>query len=75
MALSKTWTNILDTAVAPEKPVDTVLVTALRDNAIHNYEWLGKNYTPAEDHDHNGMNSKLLPATIMGNLYEYRHYI
>lgn len=74
MAISKTWTTILDTAVAPEKPVDTVLVTAMRDNEIHNYEWIGYGYTPAQAHDHDGVNSKLLPSVIMGNLFAFQHY-
>ena len=74
MALSKVFTTITDLACAPEKPVDTVLITALRDNAIHNYEWIGKNYVPAEDHDHNGVNSKLLPSAIMGNLLAFQKY-
>ena len=74
-APSKIYTSILDAACAPEKPVDTVLITALRDNDVHHFEWIGKNYTPAVDHDHDGVNSKLLPASIMGNLFAYRNFI
>lgn len=59
MAFVKAWTNILDAAVDPDSPVDTALVTAIRDNAMHLREWLGNGYTSGadQDHNHNGVNS------------------
>lgn len=30
----------------------------LRQNLVHLKEWLGESYTPAVDHDHDGLNSK-----------------
>jgi hypothetical protein len=59
---SKSFTNIPDTAVDAESPLDTTLMTQIRDSLIHLEEWIGKNYTAAVDHDHDGVNSKLVSA-------------
>lgn len=58
-AITKTFTVIADTAVDPDSPMDTVLVTALRDNDLHLREWLGASYIAGavQDHNHDGSNS------------------
>lgn len=52
------FTNIANTAIDPDSPITTELMTAYRDNTEHNYDWIGKNFTPEADHDHDGVNSK-----------------
>ena len=56
-APSKSYTDITDSQVDADSPLDTTLVTAVRDNIVHLKEWLGASYT-AVDHDHDGLNSK-----------------
>lgn len=55
---SKSWTDIADFQVDADSPIDTTLMTEIRDNLIYTKEWLGHNYTAARDHDHDGLNSK-----------------
>ena len=74
-APSKSWTNIPDSDIDPESPITTGLMTAIRDNAQHLKEWLGSNYTAAVDHDHDGVNSKLLPGSIFGNLIAHERFV
>lgn len=57
---SKTFTSIPDTSVDAESPLDTTLMTQIRDSLIHLEEWVGKNYTAAVDHDHDGVNSSFV---------------
>jgi len=57
-APSKSYTDILDSQVDADSPLDTVLITSLRDNIIHLKEWMGSSYIAEVDHDHNGVNSK-----------------
>lgn len=57
-APSKSWVGISDTQVDADSPIDTVLMTGLRDNAVHLREWMGSSFTPAVDHDHDDVNSK-----------------
>ena len=61
-AITKAFTIINDTAVDPDSPVDTALVTALRDNATHLREWLGASFyaAAAQDHAHDGVTSALV---------------
>lgn len=73
-APTKSWTAIPDSDIDPESPLTTGLMTAIRDNAAHLEEWLGGSYTAAVDHDHDGLNSKLMPGNIYGNLYAFFHY-
>jgi len=73
-APSKSFTNIPDTDIDPESPITTGLMTEYRDNDINLMEWLGKNYTPAVDHDHDGVNSKLLSGNIFGNLFAWQNF-
>lgn len=63
-AITKAWVDIADGAVDPDSPLDTTLLTALRDNHIHVREWLGASYTGGaiQDHDHDGVNSARVPV-------------
>jgi len=63
-APSKTFSAPTDSQIDPNSPVDTTLMTQLRDNDVHLEEWMGKNYTAAVDHDHDGVNSKIVPGTV-----------
>lgn len=56
-APSKNFTVIPDSDVDANSPLDATLKTEERDNDIHLEEWMGKNFTAAVDHDHNGVNS------------------
>lgn len=61
-AITKAFTAIADSAVDPDSPVDTALVTALRDNTTHLREWLGASFYAgaAQDHAHDGVTSALV---------------
>jgi len=52
------WNEILAAQTDAESPIDTTLMEGVRRNLIHLKEWIGGSFTPAIDHDHNGMNSK-----------------
>lgn len=54
---SKTWVDIADSQVDPDSPLDTVLMTGVRDDLVHLREWLGYGFTPAQAHVHNGTDS------------------
>ncbi|MBI5887076.1 MAG: hypothetical protein HZB85_10935 [Deltaproteobacteria bacterium] len=56
-APSKNWSNIADTQIDADSPLDTTLLTALRDDLVHIKEWLGKDYTAAQNHSHDGADS------------------
>lgn len=73
-APSKVFSVIPDTDIDPDSPVTTGLVTKLRDNDQHLEEWLGKDYTAATNHTHDGVDSALLPGNVAGNLYFYNNY-
>ena len=57
-APSKSFTVIPDGDIDPDSPLTTGLFTSLRDNDIHLEEWLGLSFVAAQDHDHDGVNSK-----------------
>lgn len=61
-AITKNYTVINDSAVDPDSPVDTALITALRDNITHLREWLGASFYAgaAQDHAHDGVTSALV---------------
>ena len=61
-APSKSWVVITDSQVDSDSPLDTTLVTALRDDLIHLEEWLGHGYTAEQNHNHDGVNSKTVSA-------------
>ena len=67
-APSKVFTTFADSAVDPDSPIDTTLMTGLRDNDIHLKEWLGLSYTAAQNHDHDGTNSKLVVSVADGSI-------
>lgn len=73
-APSKNFTVIPDSDIDPESPLTTGLMTDFRDNDIHLEEWLGKDYTAAANHDHDGVNSKMLPGNIFGNLFAFANF-
>lgn len=52
------WNNIASTQTDAESPLDTTLMEGIRQNLIHLKDWLGSGFTPAIDHDHDGVNSK-----------------
>jgi len=60
---TKNWTDIPDSAIDADSPLDTTLMSEIRDDIVHVYEWLGVNYTAAQDHNHDGVNSALPGAT------------
>jgi len=57
-APSKSYTSIVDSQVDADSPLDTILMTSLRDNIVHLKEWVGGSYVAEVDHDHDGVNSK-----------------
>lgn len=64
MAFTYSWSTIADGAIDPDSPIDTALMTALRNNVVYAYEYVGgKSFTPAEPHNHNGTNSALVNIT------------
>lgn len=66
-APTKAWVNIADSAVDPDSPLDTALMTALRDNHIHLRDWLGASYAAgaAQNHNHDGVNSAAIETGVM----------
>jgi len=63
-APSKSFTVVADSSVNADSPWIEDIVEDFRDNDIHLDEWLGKNYTAAVDHDHDGTNSKSVSLTV-----------
>ena len=61
-APSKNWTDIADTQIDADSPLDTTLLTAIRDDLVHIREWLGKDYAAAINHCHDGLDSTQLSA-------------
>ena len=67
-APTKSFTTFADSAVDPDSPLDTALMTGLRDNDIHLEEWLGMDYAAAQNHDHDGANSKAVVGVADGTI-------
>lgn len=65
VAPSKNFTVIPDSSVDADSPGTVPLMTQIRDSLIHLEEWLGGGFVAAIDHDHNGVNSKLVDAGIV----------
>ena len=63
---SKNFSAPTDGQVDPDSPVDTTLLTQIRDALVHLEEWLGDGYTAAKDHDHDGTNSALITSVANG---------
>lgn len=71
MAFTYSWTTIADSATDPDSPLDTALMTAIRNNIVYVYEYVGgKSYTPAEPHTHDGINSALIATVADGGITE-----
>lgn len=66
-APSKNFTTIADSSIDADSPLTEDLMTDLRDNDIHLEEWLGKDYTAAANHDHDGVNSAAVGGTTGGS--------
>lgn len=64
------WTTILDSQVDPDSPVDTILMTGLRDDAEFLMRWLGRDYLAGAiaNHDHDGLNSKKVSAANLAGV-------
>lgn len=63
-APSRNWTNITDQQVATDAPLDTTLMSAIQGNLIHIEEWVGRDYTAAVNHSHDGNDSKLVGVAL-----------
>src|SRR3990167_6434711 len=59
-AISESWTEFAGSAMDPDSPVDTTLITGLFNNGKYVREWVGQSYYAGAtgDHDHDGVNSK-----------------
>ena len=68
---SKSFTIIPDADIDPDSALTSSLFTRLRDNDIHLEEWLGLSFVAAQDHDHDGVNSK--KAVGAGLFFLERH--
>jgi hypothetical protein len=66
---SKNFTIIADSAIDVDSPITEDLMEDFRDNDIYLEEWLGKDYTAAQNHDHDGVNSKLVDIVSTINVY------
>lgn len=64
MAISVSFLNIPNTDIDAESPVTSALMTAYRDRDQFLYEWLGRDYTPLENHNHDGINSARIKGQI-----------
>ncbi len=71
---SKNYSTIPDSDIDPESPITTGLMTSIRDNIVHVYEWIGYGYVAAQAHDHDGVNSTQLAGNIYGNLFAFQNY-
>lgn len=58
MAFTYSWPGtIADSSIDPDSPIDTALMTAIRNSLVFLYEWIGQGFTPAVAHNHDGSNS------------------
>jgi hypothetical protein len=73
-APSKPFTTIADGDIDPESPLTTTLMTAYRDRDQNLKEWLGGSFVAAVDHNHDGVNSSLLPGNVAGALFLWQNY-
>lgn len=60
-APSKSIVAILDAQIASGKPIDTVLMTSIRDALVNVEEQISFGFTPAQAHNHDGLNSATIP--------------
>lgn len=61
-AITKSFVSIADTSVDADSPVDSQLMTGLRDDVQHLREWLGASYYAGavQNHNHDGSNSAVI---------------
>lgn len=59
---SKNFTNVPDGDIDADSPLTETLMTQIRDSLVHLEEWLGVDFIAAQNHDHDGVNSKNIPA-------------
>lgn len=52
------WNEISSSQTDADSPINTSLMEGIRQNLVHLKEWMGTSFTPAVDHDHDGINSK-----------------
>jgi len=64
MAISQEWTDVVDGQVDSDSPVNQILMMAIKDDLYHLKYWLGKDYTAADNHDHDDINSK---SVVLGD--------
>ena len=63
MALTYGWNVITAGMVDADSPLNQVLMDGIRENLIHNWEYIGgRDYTATDNHDHDGVNSKLVTS-------------
>ena len=67
-APAKDFTTIPDASLAAGAPGISTDWLDIRDNTEHNYDWLGGSYTPAKDHDHDGVNSAPVAITAQAQI-------
>ena len=65
---SKDFNAPADSEIDVDSPGNETLLTKIRDSLINLEEWLGKNYTAAVDHDHDGANSKPVVGVAAGSI-------
>lgn len=70
-APSVSFVVIPDTDIDPDSPITATLMTSIRNDLQHLREWLGHNYTPAQAHTHNGVDSAALPGNSAGALQAF----
>lgn len=64
MAIDVAWSAIVDGQVDADSPLNQILMQSIKDNLYHLELWLGKDYTAANNHDHDEVNSK---TVILGD--------
>ena len=64
-APSKNLTAIADSQIDADSPLDTTLITSIRDSLVNLSEQISYGYTPAQAHNHDGLNS---PQILDGNV-------
>lgn len=52
------WNEISSSQTDADSPIDVTLMEGIRQNLALLKEWVGSSFTPAVDHDHDGLNSK-----------------
>ena len=66
MPLTSTFSTIAATQTAADKPLDTTLMDAMRQDIDVLYEWMGgPTYTPSTSHDHDGVNSRAVKSGLV----------